>query len=256
MQGYYQSRGPVQQQQIYEQQSFKEEQALIQYYVYQDLQNFINLLYSMKAIQQYFANEPNHPAITLSINKVILQLNISNSIHYDLDKEHKGIQAQHCIIEERYKVQNMLKSFYNEFGQGQQQLINNYIQNSLQQKVSIKQLALQQTQDFVFNQNLLNQLIPQVEVIEQQIQHIKQAKYYRIPDQQEIKNKAIDFQNQTKYKLQNIYPKTTQFNPTDVRVTQNMQQNGGSLIQNYNNIGDPNLTASGKSNNQTYQKQY
>ncbi|CAD8118857.1 unnamed protein product [Paramecium primaurelia] len=71
-----------QQTQMYRQKQ-QQEKALIEYYVYEDIQNLINLLYSRKAIHEYFQNDPNNPIVILSNNKVILQLNLSSGIHKD-----------------------------------------------------------------------------------------------------------------------------------------------------------------------------
>lgn len=35
-------------------------------------------------VLNHFKNEPDHPMIRVTLNRLILQINLSNSIHYDL----------------------------------------------------------------------------------------------------------------------------------------------------------------------------
>ncbi|CAD8209817.1 unnamed protein product [Paramecium octaurelia] len=223
-----------QQQQIYPTQKQQEEQAIIQYYIYQDFQNIMNLLFSFKQIKEYFADEPNHKAITLSYKKLIIQLNISNSIHFDLERTYQNEFA--FIQDAKGKVKTMLEKLDYVIGKEHQNLIQNYRVNSLSQSVKINQLPLQQTQDFTFNENLLNQLIPQVEQIDQQIQSVKQAKYYNVPNENDIRQRADYFQALTLDRLQKSYPKNTKHFQHDSRGPQTMQQNGGNQFQNYQDI--------------------
>ncbi|CAD8130923.1 unnamed protein product [Paramecium sonneborni] len=85
------SRGPYQQrhQILVLQQNVKQEEALIEFYVYQDLQNLINLLFSREAVLEHLQNDQNNPMVTLSNNKVILQFNLSSGIHQDLKNQYQ-----------------------------------------------------------------------------------------------------------------------------------------------------------------------
>ncbi|CAK81352.1 unnamed protein product (macronuclear) [Paramecium tetraurelia] len=199
----------------------------------------MNLLYSLKIIQDCFPTQPDHPAIIMGKKKLTLQLNISNSIHFDLERTHMNQQALQCIQKERNNVIGMFRTFEKELHPEQQWFLRMYKENNLSQSVNIKQLPFAQTQEFTFNENLLNQLIPQVEQIDQQIQNVKQAKYYHVPSEQEIKKNAEQFQAMTLTKVLLSYPKNSNSLPPNSRGSQ-MQPNGGNTFQSCQNIANTN----------------
>ncbi|CAD8178955.1 unnamed protein product [Paramecium pentaurelia] len=130
----------------------------IQYYVYEDLQNFVNLLYSLIAVKEYFKENPSHPMIFICRNKIILQLNISNSIHTDLINyallNNNQIKYQFdLIIIQKYievsfiKRKKNAKKIINQFklllGDEYQLHVDNYISNSLNDELSMKLLSIE-----------------------------------------------------------------------------------------------------------------
>ncbi|CAD8109095.1 unnamed protein product [Paramecium primaurelia] len=190
-----------------------EEQVLIQYYVYQDFQNLINLLYSYQAVKNYFIDQPYHSAIILSRNKIILQLNISNSIHYDLQQTNKNTSGQDTLEKEKKNVKNILYNMKNDLNMKDLDneclgYLNIYTQNSLAEYVQIKQIPLEQSNiNYNFNQNVLDKVLPQISFLDEQIKQLRQRKQYHIPSESQIKQKAKEYQKITYNKLLINYPR-------------------------------------------------
>ncbi|CAD8124546.1 unnamed protein product [Paramecium sonneborni] len=188
-------------------QTNNEQQILIQYYVYQDFQNLINLLYSLEAVKNYFQNQPNHPLITLSRNKIILQLNISNTIHYDQYVSHKSSSNIKTLNDQKENVQKMIKNIKLDLDFECQNYLDSYQENSLKQIVTINQIQQQKSfQNYNFNQNILQSIIPQISIVDQRIQLLRQSKQSYIPSESEVKQKAKEYQQLTLNKLSINYP--------------------------------------------------
>ncbi|CAD8124543.1 unnamed protein product [Paramecium sonneborni] len=198
----------------------QEHKSLIQYYIYQDFQNLVNLLYSMMAIKNYFVKQTDHPMIPIGRNKVILQLNLSNSIHYDLQRTYQSEKAKEFIYEERGKVKRMIGGLNQELGIELQQFINDYQKNSLNKEVGVFQIPSnmqqQRSQGQNFNQNnldkFLDQFLNQLEVIDKQVSKIQTTKYYMVPNIDEIRKKALGFYILTLTQLQKNFPGQIQTN--------------------------------------------
>ncbi|CAD8108046.1 unnamed protein product [Paramecium primaurelia] len=114
----------------------------IQYYVYEDLQNFVNLLYSLIAVKEHFKENPSHPMIVICRNKIILQLNISNSIHTDLINQYKNTLKQ-ILQKEKQNAKKIINQFKLLLGDEYQLHIDNYISNSLNDELSMKSLSIE-----------------------------------------------------------------------------------------------------------------
>ncbi|CAD8099511.1 unnamed protein product [Paramecium primaurelia] len=195
-------------------QSQQQEQALIQYYIYKDLQNLINLIQSRKAVLDYFLNDLNHPMVTSSNNKILLQLNLSNGIHFDQQQQYsKDKTLTNFLKEERKKAFEILKQVIDN----KDNLINK--EDSLYQSLQIykskyekqqfelnEEYQLQPTQqDNKFDQNVVSKIISSIQTVDFDINQIKG--YFPVPSQKEILQKANDYQNKAKQKLIENFPK-------------------------------------------------
>ncbi|CAD8127817.1 unnamed protein product [Paramecium sonneborni] len=143
------------QQQIY-QQSQIQQQSEIRYYVYQDLQNIINLIYSRNAVLEHFQNYPNHPMVTLINNKILLQLNLSNTIHFCLQQENqKNRNLSNFLIQQRMNANRILK---NVIDSNKQQKNQSLIYQNNQKQMNSLENELQKYKYFYESQNFqLNQ---------------------------------------------------------------------------------------------------
>ncbi|CAD8192525.1 unnamed protein product [Paramecium pentaurelia] len=207
--------------QIYKQQQ-QQEEALIEYYVYQDLQNLINLLYSRKAIHEYFQDDPTNPLVILSNNKVILQLNLSSGIHTDLQyqyqyknelknklKNEKSIALQTL----KYVAQELMNQggTQNQHQDPTKDYLNQFIQNYEDEMFHLNQFQLQST-NYVpqFNEQVLSKIISSIQVVDHQTNQVRQNGTYQKPTQQQLLDRAYVYFHMTNQKLNQINPQNNQ----------------------------------------------
>ncbi|CAD8042891.1 unnamed protein product [Paramecium primaurelia] len=206
------------------QQHQKQEEALIEYYVYQDVQNLINLLYSRKAVLEHFQNIQNNPIVTLSNNKIILQLNLSNGIHRDLQQQYSNnFQLKTKLISEKkialYTLKKVVQSLENQVTSqnGQQefmyindpvkQYLNEFIKKYEFEQFDSNQIELLETNQVAqFNEQVLQTIISSIQSIDAQTNQIRQNGSNYKPTQQELINRAEQYYYMTKDKLNQIYP--------------------------------------------------
>ncbi|CAD8194905.1 unnamed protein product [Paramecium pentaurelia] len=195
-------------------QSQQQEQALIQYYIYQDLQNLINLIQSRKAVLDYFQNDLNHPMVTSSNNKILLQLNLSNGIHFDQQKQYsKDKTLTDFLKEQRKKAYEILKQVIDNKdnlinkGDSLYQSLQTYKSKYQNSQFGLnEEYQLQPTQqDNKFDQNVLSKIISSIQTVDFDINQIQG--YFPVPSQKEILQKANDYQNKAKQKLIENFPK-------------------------------------------------
>ncbi|CAD8182501.1 unnamed protein product [Paramecium octaurelia] len=194
-------------------------QTEIQYYIYQDLQNTINLMYARKAVLEYFKNNPTHEMITQSNNKLILQLNLSNTIHFDQQQQYKEQpQLLKFLKEERSKAYKILEKMIDNNGlflnrnQSNDDVVPKYFKEYKQRyaKQEFKmndQIPLQQTnQVTTFDEGVLSNIISSIQNTDNQIDQIRRNKSYKVPDPNEILQKANDYYKKAQGQLKNNFP--------------------------------------------------
>ncbi|CAD8145164.1 unnamed protein product [Paramecium octaurelia] len=247
---------PEQQQQMELQQLKQkniEQEALIQYYVYEDFQNLINLIYSYQAVKKHFKNHPGHPAIILSKNKIKLQLNISNSIHSDLYQTNKNSQDQTILKVQKQNVKSIIKKMgndiqMNDLDKESQAYLEQYIKYSLGDYVELKQFELEKTNwDYNFNQGVLDKVLPQISYVDEQIRSLRQRKCYNIPTAQQIKLKAKEYERLTESKLLINYPQNS-YNYRSPQRQDNQkfsQENAKQQFKQFTNISQSLIFSSG-----------
>ncbi|CAK73843.1 unnamed protein product (macronuclear) [Paramecium tetraurelia] len=168
--------------QIYQQQAQTKAQAQIQYFVFQDLQYVINLLYQLKAVAQHFKNS-EHTMVKLCNNKLMLQLNISYGIHFDqLQQFQKDQTNLNFLIAQRNTAKGILESIIGKMNHDEQKLlkeqlefIEDYKTNCLGSQCNLKQYSLKNTNlTPQFNEQVLQQLIHSIQQVDNQVTHIKE----------------------------------------------------------------------------------
>ncbi|CAD8094044.1 unnamed protein product [Paramecium sonneborni] len=192
-------------------QLFKQEQlqdsALIQYYIFEDYQNLINLIYSLITVQNYFENDPNNQVVALSRNKIVAQLNLSNTLHQDLQSKYISKQHQQFIKQERKKVLDFISHLPSEIRNSQ--YLQTYKINSLSDNVKS---AFQQLEHISitpnFNQNVVAQTVQSMQLIDQRINQITSSNHYNVPSFNDVQLKANQYQNITQKKLEASFPKS------------------------------------------------
>ncbi|CAD8089259.1 unnamed protein product [Paramecium sonneborni] len=221
-----------------------EAQAQIQYYVYQDLQNVVNLLYSMKAVIQYFKEDPQHPMIDLCNNKLVLQLNLSNGIHQDLLQQCQNTELFQFLDKQKQNAQKMLDQILSQmFGQEKLKeqlcLVESYKNNCLGKNFQWRQYEQKQTNLPVqFNEQVLKKIINSIQFIDNKINQVGQNGELKQPIVGEIQYIAQQYEQLTQNKLQLNFPlfknsTSIQSNNKSFQEQNNcfeLQQN-----QNYNN---------------------
>ncbi|CAD8101198.1 unnamed protein product [Paramecium primaurelia] len=204
-------------------------QILIQFYVYQDLQNFVNLLYSLKEVNDFFKEQKNHAMVKLCRNKVILQMNLSNCIHYDLTQQNG---SSGILLDEKKNAASLLKQLEPELEEFQL-YIQWYQTNCLNKNVNLKQQHLEDIQIVAnFNQNVLSQIIPAINSIDEQVKNLQGQKQFITPSINQIREKAIKFKDHTKESLGKNFP------PKETQIEQVVQENifiayEKSIIKNF-----------------------
>ncbi|CAD8182499.1 unnamed protein product [Paramecium octaurelia] len=221
----------------------KQEQVEIQYFIYQDLQNLINIIYQRKAVLEFFKNNPTHEMITQSNNKLILQLNLSKAIHFDQYQQYKEQpQLFKFLREERSKAYTILNEMIDnkdQFLKGNQSnevVIPTYLKKYKEQYKTQDfkmndQIPLQETNQVAkFDEGILQKIISSIQNTDNQIDQIRRNKSYKVPDQKEILQNANNYYNWTSQQLKQNF---SMLNPQDSQNTkQDNSQYKQSRIQN------------------------
>ncbi|CAD8162527.1 unnamed protein product [Paramecium pentaurelia] len=183
-----------------------QDQALIQYYIFEDYQNLINLIYSLQTVNDYFKDDPNNEMVILCRNKVISQLNLSNTIHQDIQETYKDSKYQQFITKEKQKVKEMVShlppnvqdSIYLEM----------YKQNSLSEKIISSYQRLEKM-DITpnFDNQVVSQIFSSMQLIDQKVNQIQSQNHYTVPSYNDVIEKAKQYQNLTLQKLEVSIPK-------------------------------------------------
>ncbi|CAD8102346.1 unnamed protein product [Paramecium sonneborni] len=215
------------------QKSQQQQQAQTQYFVYQDLQNIINLLYSLQAVNKFFKDQgqDDHPMIKLSRNKVILQLNLSNAIHYDLLSQEESLKILKQAKIEALSILTQLEPELKEF----ENFIKIYKENCFSSKIVLNPQNLEKTElEANFNQNVLSKILSSIQSVDQEIKALQQSDY-KVPDAKEVKKKANEYKKLTIQSLQN-----------------NFQNDQNKLQQQYLNQNNNNKNQKGDQENLFY----
>ncbi|CAD8062979.1 unnamed protein product [Paramecium primaurelia] len=183
-----------------------QDQALIQYYIFEDYQNLINLIYSLQTVNDYFKDDPNNEMVILCRNKVISQLNLSNTIHQDIQETYKNSNYQQFISKEKQKVKEMVShlppnvkdSIY----------LQMYKQNSLSEKIISSYQRLEEM-DITpnFDNQVVSQIFSSMQLIDQKVNQIQSQNHYTVPSYKDVIEKAKQYQNLTQQKLEVSIPK-------------------------------------------------
>ncbi|CAK58109.1 unnamed protein product (macronuclear) [Paramecium tetraurelia] len=185
---------------------YQSELQQIEYYVYEDLQNFVNLLYSLKAVKEHFKEYPSHPMIVLSRNKVILQLNLSNAIHYDLISQYKD-NLKKVLLKEKEHAKNIINQFKLILGDEYQQHIDYFLSNVLNEKISMKNLNLEKVEESnCRSENLNIHLFDQALESQKIFSHWIKSKTYHSNTFDSFIFKAICYKQTTEIKLLSNFP--------------------------------------------------
>ncbi|CAD8165019.1 unnamed protein product [Paramecium octaurelia] len=209
-------------------------QAQIQYYVYQDLQYVINLLYQMKAVAQHFKNS-EHTMVKLCNNKLMLQLNISFGIHLDqLQQSQRNETNFYFLKAQKNNAFMILESIIQKMSDNEKELlkeqlecIQNYMTNCLGPQYNWRQYQLKATNMTPqFNDQVLQQLINSIQQVDNQVTHIKENSNSSFPLEQ-IERTAQQFERKTQEQLNRNFPNLNNSNF-------NMQENELSQVDNLN----------------------
>ncbi|CAD8121334.1 unnamed protein product [Paramecium sonneborni] len=208
------------------QQAQLQDQALIQYYIFEDYQNLLNLIYSLKIVQEYFQNDPNNKMVTLSRNKVIAQLNLSNTIHHDISQTYKDQNYKIFIKNQKEKVKELLKKLPEDIQN--QQYLQMYQQNSLSENVKCDYTPLEKLDiNLNFNEHSVAKVLQSIQIVDEKINQITTQNHYQI-ENDDFQDKAKKYQIFTLQKLeanfsqkkkgkQSIRSKSAQNNQTKIK---------------------------------------
>ncbi|CAD8127271.1 unnamed protein product [Paramecium sonneborni] len=205
--------------QIYQNKSLQSKQSLIQYYVYQDLQNFINLIFSIKAVKEHFKDNLDHPMVEICNNKIILQLNLSNGIHIDQHQQYKKDKDDEKYYnKEKINAQKILEEVIKQFQQSinekQKKLLSEqfhqielYKKYCLGEIFELKQFQLKNTNlPTQFNHKVVSQILNSVKQVDGEVNGIVENKQYNQPNQIEIQQKAEQQYQLTRNQLNSYFP--------------------------------------------------
>ncbi|CAK87546.1 unnamed protein product (macronuclear) [Paramecium tetraurelia] len=216
----------LQSKQCYKQQQLQD-QALIQYYIFEDYQNLINLIYSLQTVNEFFKDDPDNEMVVLCRNKVINQLNLSNTIHLDIQETYKDQDYAYFIKQEKQKVKelvshlppNIQNSIY----------LQMYSQRSLSENIQSTHQELEKM-DSSFISNVVSQIFSSMHIVDQKVSQIQSQKYYKIPSPYDVLDKAQQYQSLTQIKLEASYGQKLQSSsPRTVNLKQPQAQN--SLVR-------------------------
>ncbi|CAD8127813.1 unnamed protein product [Paramecium sonneborni] len=248
------------QQQTY-QQSQIQQQLEIRYYVYQDLQNIINLIYSRNAVLEHFQNYPNHPMVTLSNNKLLLQLNLSNAIQLDQTQQYqRESNLSNYLKQERQKAYTILNKVIIETKSSHQnssQIIKNneielgYVNNEDSIQTALieysndykngnfklnKQYKLQET-GLVgkFDESVLSKIISSIQNVDSKINQLRNGQRYDPLTEEDILQTAKKYKKNAEKKLkENFTEKVPQLiNPEEEK---NIIDQNSTLKESQNQV--------------------
>ncbi|CAD8127815.1 unnamed protein product [Paramecium sonneborni] len=193
------------QQQIYYQSQIQQ-QSEIRYYVYQDLQNIINLIYSRNAVLEHFKNDPNHPMVTLINNKMLLQLNLSNTIQLDQTQQYqRDSNLFDFLKQERMNANRILKNvIFNQKKDSIQTALIEYSNDYQNGNFKLnKQYKLQETGLVAkFDESVLSKILSSIQNVDYKINQLRNGQIYDVPKELDIIKKAENYQIQAKQLLQ------------------------------------------------------
>ncbi|CAK93559.1 unnamed protein product (macronuclear) [Paramecium tetraurelia] len=189
-----------------------EEVQSIRYYIYDNLQFLINLLYSSKAVNEHFENDPQHPMRIIARNKITLQLNLSNSIQFDQSFQYKSDSKLNQVLQmEKQNAKQLLEQLSPEFKQEFANYLEIYKKSSLDQNIEMRSLNLEQTNlETKFDSNVLQSIINSIQQVDKTTQQFREQKAYNIPNIQDILTNANNYYEKTKQQLDNNYPNQNQ----------------------------------------------
>ncbi|CAK69829.1 unnamed protein product (macronuclear) [Paramecium tetraurelia] len=148
--------------------------------------------------------------VILSRNKVIIQLNISNSIHYDLQQRYKDPKYKKLIQNEKQKVKEQIYKFPNDIKYST--YLNHYQHNSLCDQIQHNPLQIDQIRTPTnFNQHVVSQIFSSMQSMDKKVTQLKSSNQYSVPKQEEVLAKARQYYSQTQNKLYANYPQKQQF---------------------------------------------
>ncbi|CAD8094686.1 unnamed protein product [Paramecium sonneborni] len=183
----------------------------IQYYIYEDLQNLVNLLYSFKAVNEHFKNNLKHPMITVSRNKIILQLNLSNGIYLDLQQQYQKNPFKYVLLEEKKNALKIINQFAQALGIDYQSYIDYFKSNSLSEIISFKQQNLEKvTFSGSSNSQQTTNIFLQTQKNEKIFSHWINSKTYNSKSFDSFIFKAISYKQLTEIKLLSNFPISNQ----------------------------------------------
>ncbi|CAD8097655.1 unnamed protein product [Paramecium sonneborni] len=190
-----------QQEQQYKSINQQQEQALILYYIYEDFQNFLNLLYSFQAVKQHFRKDPQNIMVQICENKLLTQMNLSNAIHLDLQRNSGNDNLQIFLINNKKYLKSQISQIKNQSPE-LISYIQYYEQYCLCDKVEMLKKELVPVQlKANFNEKVLQQIIPQIQAVDKRVNQIRQTKNYQIPNMQMMKQRAEQYKQETISKL-------------------------------------------------------
>ncbi|CAD8190564.1 unnamed protein product [Paramecium octaurelia] len=190
----------------------QEEVQSIRYYLYDSLQFLINLLYSSKAVNEHFENDPQHPMRIIARNKITLQLNLSNSIQFDQSFQYKSDPKLNQVLQiEKQNAKKLLEQLPPEFKLEFENYLEIYQSSSLDQNIEMRSLNMEQTNiETKFDSNVLQSIINSIQQVDKTTQQFREQKVYKIPNIQDIITNANNYYQKTKYSLVKNYPNQNQ----------------------------------------------
>ncbi|CAD8090408.1 unnamed protein product [Paramecium primaurelia] len=200
----------------------QQEEQLIRYYIFENLQYFINLIYSLKAVNEHFQNDPQHPMKIIARNKIVLQSNLSNSIQYDQQYQYKSDSKLYQVLQqEKLNAKQLLEQLSPELKEEFQSYIDAYKTYSLNQNIQMCSQNLEQTNlQSKFDQKVLQSVINSISSVDQTTQQFKEQKIYNRPKMQDVILKAQNYYEKTKQQLDINFP-----NPINVEQESNQSLN-------------------------------
>ncbi|CAD8084377.1 unnamed protein product [Paramecium sonneborni] len=186
----------------------QEEVKLIRFYIYENFQFLINLISSLKAVNEHFINDPQHPMKIIARNKIVLQLNLSNCIQYDQQYQYQSDSKLNQILQqEKQNAQQLLEQLSPELKEEFKNYFDIYKTNSLNQNIQICSQNLEQTNlDAKFNQDVLQSIISSIQSVDQTTKEFREQKIYNKPNIQDVFEKSQNYYEKTKQQLNINFP--------------------------------------------------
>ncbi|CAD8116586.1 unnamed protein product [Paramecium primaurelia] len=195
-----------QQQQQQKQFNQQEEQALILFYIYEDFQNFLNLLYQFIIVKEQFKTDPQNILVSICENKLITQMNLSNSIHYDLSKNQKNSDLISFLKKNKNDIKKNIRSVCpTKCDKEIDKYIQYYENICLSENVQIYNMELIPTQLKVnFNEEVLQKIFPQIQAKYNNSTKEDKPKITNLPRLYQIKSNSYQYQQDTFLKTENL----------------------------------------------------